>query len=290
MPKLISVGQLIDTSWDLYRARFREFLGVSAWLLILALFYTLSLTLYPSASTLWLSHDLSIAENIGIILFVLTNYLVSPLLGLCIVIGLVRSIKSHQSGRGLSQNALRADIQKFFFPTLIVSILIALLILAAVAIGFGPSAIIDIIGGLLHNLTIISIGNILLIPGVFVAIALCFMWTIEYILAPYAVILDGERGKKALRTSRSLIRGKFWATFLRLVVPKLVFVIFGVLAMAIISYFTEILLNVVGGLNIDLRLRITTLIEWNLPVVIAVFINPLMVIADVLLYGALKGE
>ncbi|MEK7614992.1 MAG: hypothetical protein AAB431_01250 [Patescibacteria group bacterium] len=290
MPKLISVGQLIDTSWELYRERFSEFIKISAWLLLLALFYTLSLILYPSASTLWFSHNLTVAENIGVILFVLTNYVFSPILGLCVLIGLVRAMKSHVSGRSVNTKKLFTEIRSLFFPTLIVSILVACLILAAVVIGFGPTIILDLIGAFFDNLIIMAIGNILLIPGVFVAAALCFIWTIEYVLAPYAAILDGERGRKALRTSRALIKGKFFATFLRLVVPKLVFLIFGVLIMAIFSYFAEIILNVAGGLSLDLRLRITTMIEWNLPVIIAVFLNPLMIIADVLLYGALKGE
>ncbi len=290
MPKLISIGQLIDNSWELYRERFSEFIKISAWLLVLVLFYTLSLILYPSASTLWLSQNLTIAENIGIVLFVLTNYVFSPIIGLCVLIGLVRTMKSQRSGQSISPKRLHKEIRSLFFPTLIVSLLVVCFILGAVVIGFGPTIILDLIGAFFHNITIISIGNILLIPGVFVAAALCFIWTITYMLAPYVTILDGERGRKALHTSHTLIRGKFFATFLRLAVPKLVFIIFGVLAMVIFSYFAEIVLNVVGGLSLDLRLRITTMIEWNLPVIIAVFLNPLMIIADVLLYSALKGE
>jgi hypothetical protein len=60
--------------------------------------------------------------------------------------------------------------------------------------------------------------------------------------------------------------------------------------MLIVAYVTEILLDVTGGLNLDLQLRIKTIIESVFPIIIAALINPLIINADVILYRALKGE
>lgn len=291
MPKLISVGRLIDESWELYRARFHELMSVSAWLLLLAILYTISLSLYPSASTLWFSNQtFSTSENIGVVLFILTNYIAAPLLGIWVVIALSRLIKMHLSGRSGNVKKAIAESKPLFLPTVLVSIMVAFLIVLAILIGFGPSIILGALGAAFDSIVLVGIADFLLIIGIFVALILSFKWLVEYYLTPYVTVLEGTQGKKAMAETRLLVQGKFWGVLIRLVVPKLVFILFGIFCMAIISYFTEILLDVIGGLNLDLRLRLTTMIEWTIPVLIGALVNPLVVIADILLYKDLKGE
>ncbi len=290
MQKLITLGTLIDESWELYRARFNELMSVSGWLLVLAILYTISLSLYPSASDLWFSNELSMSENIGVLMFTITNYVVAPLLGLWVVIALSRLIKMQFSGRSCNPKLAIAEAKPRFIPTLVVSIMVAFLLVVAMLIGFGPSIILAALGAVFNSIILIGIGNFLLIIGVFVALILAFKWMVEYYLAPYVTILEGTQGKKVLGATKQLVQGRFWGVFMRLVVPKLVFILFGVFLMAIVAYIADILLNVAGGLNLDLRLRLATMIEWTVPVVIGVLINPLIVAADILLYRNLKGD
>lgn len=287
---LISIGQLIDQSWDLFRARFQAFMSISGWLLLLALFYTIALSLYPSASTLWFSNELTVSENAGVFLFALTNYLIGPLVGLWVLIGLVRFGRSVLSGRAINPKAAMAEVTSRFLPTLLVSVMVGLLLVLATIIGFGPSVLLAALGALIKSATLVGLANLLLIIGVFVALILSFKWMVEYILAPYATILDNTAGKKALMESRRLIRGRFWEVLLRLVIPKLVFILVAIILMVVISYATSIVISAVGGLNLDLRLRLSTMVEWVVPIVIAALINPLIVMADVLLYRSLKGN
>lgn len=287
-PKLISLGQLIDDSWEVYRSSFHELLSVSSWLLILAIFYVISLSLYPSASALWNTNDLSFWENVGVILFVLTNYLMAPLIGVGVLIGLTRLVHAHLLGRAVNTHNLFREIKPLFLPTLFVSILVGCFVVFAMLIGFGPGILFEMLGQFFDNGALFVTGGLLLIVGAFASVVLTFRWMIEYMLAPYLMILDHARGKKALIASRGLVKGRFWQTFFRLVVPKLVYLIFGVFIMAIISYFAEIVLDVTGGFNVDLTLRLKTLIEWIIPVVIAVLLNPLVIITDLLLLGSLK--
>lgn len=290
MSKLISIGTLIDTSWDLYRARFHELLSVSGWLLLIAIFFTLSLALYPSASDLWFSNQLSFLENTGVLLYLATYYVLAPLLGLWVAIALSRMVKAYLTGRGFSTGLALSETKPRFLPTLLVTVMVVLLLVLATLIGFGPSIILASLGVLFKTASLVVIGNVLLLIGILVALVLAFKWMVEYYLSPYATMLDGARGKQALSVSRQLVQGHFWETLLRLVVPKLVFILFGIFLMAIIAYVTEILLNAAGGLNLDLRLRLATLIQTTVPVVIGVLINPLIIIADILLYKNLKGD
>lgn len=290
MPKLISIGRLIDESWEVYKAHFQDFLSISSWLLLLAILYVLSLALYPSASTLWFSNELLTSENIGVFLFVFTNYVIAPLLGLWVVIALARQARTFLQGRTITPKRAHEETKPLFIPTLIVSLMVSFLLVVAILIGLGPSILLAGIGTLVNSITLVGIGNMLIIVGLLVAIVLLFKWMVEYYLSPIATIVDGIFGKKALIQSRQLTRGRFWSVFLRLLIPKLVFIIFGVFLMLIIAYVMEIFLDVVSGLNLDLELRIKTIVESVFPIVIAALINPLIIIADVMLYRALKGE
>lgn len=290
MPKLISIGRLIDESWEIYKKHFQDFISISSWLLLLAILYVLSLALYPSASTLWFSNELSISENIGVFLFVFTNYVIAPLLGLWVLIALARQARIFLQNKTITTKRVHEETKPLFIPTLIVSLMVSFLLVVAILIGLGPSILLAGIGTLINNITLVGIGNILIVIGLFVAIILLFKWMIEYYLAPTATIVDGIQGKKALIQSRQLTKGRFWGVFLRLLIPKLVFIIFGIFLMLIVAYVMEILLDVVSGLNLDLELRIKTIVESTFPIIIAALINPLIVIADVMLYRALKGE
>lgn len=287
---LISIGQLIDQSWALYRAKFNELMSISGWLLLLAILFVISLSLYPSASNLWFSNELTWSENIGILLFILTQFIIAPLLGLWVLIGLSRLGRSFISGKSITVQTAVAQIHANYFPTLLVSVMVALLLFVATLIGFGPSIVLAAIGAIAKSSILITLANLLLLVGVLVSLILAFKWTVEYILAPYAAMLDNARGKQALAQSRQLIRGRFWETLLRLVIPKMVFIFISIILMAIVAYVANILLSTAGGLNLDLRLRLATMVEWVIPVVIATLINPLIILADVLLYRSLKGD
>jgi hypothetical protein len=177
----------------------------------------------------------------------------------------------------------------FFIPTLITSLMVVLMILFGLVIGFGPAAVMATLGSLTHASFLIVLANILLIIGVFVALFLLIKWTVYYFLAPYLTILEDVQGKTALLASRQLIENRFWSVLSRMVVPKLVFVIFGVFAMYLISYLVNIFLNASGGLNLDLYLRLLTMTQTIVPILIAALINPLIIISDVLLLRSLKN-
>ena len=49
MPKpLLSVGELIDQSWDVFRSRMSELLSISGWLLVTAILFAIALAFLVS--------------------------------------------------------------------------------------------------------------------------------------------------------------------------------------------------------------------------------------------------
>ena len=284
MAKLISVGQLIDESWELYKERFTEFMSISGWLLIAAILEVISLAFYPSATTLAYSASLSFAEKFGVILFALTQYVVTPLLMVFIFVGLVRLIRGANVKKALTES------KQLFTATLFISILVFLMIILAQVIGFAPSILLSLLYTVVHISAIITLANILLILAPFVALVLTALWLVYYIFAPFSTAFDKIKGKQALHTSRELVKGKFWSVLIRLAVPKIVFILIGVFAVSVIAYIVQIVIVGSIGLNIDLHLRVTTLTQSIIPILIAILINPLVVTADVLLYQSLKSK
>ncbi len=175
-----------------------------------------------------------------------------------------------------------------FLKALLTSIMVILMVLFAIIIGFGPPALIATLGALTNIDSVIMIANVLLVVGIFVALFLSIKWTVYYLMAPLLTIFDGLPGKTALEHSRKLIQGRFWHVLARVAVPKLVFVIFGVLAMSLIGYVADVVLNVPSSVNLDVRLRIGSMIDTLIPIIIAALLNPLIIISDLLLLRSLR--
>ena len=73
-----------------------------------------------------------------------------------------------------------------------------------------------------------------------------------------------------------------------LVVPKIVFTFFAIVVMALLAFITSLIVNSLAGLNLDVQLRLISITTSIYPVLIAALINPIMIIADTLLYSSLK--
>lgn len=290
MPKpLISVGELIDQSWETYRSRIWDYLAISGWLLVSAILFAIALAFYPSASKLQLAGDLTFWESSGVILFSISSLLVTPILSFWVYIALMRGSNTHLTRNGFKpKNALR-EAKAAFFPTLVTSIMVTLMVILAIVIGFAPPAILAALASLANVTILVIIANLLLFVGMGVALFLTTKWIVYYIFAPYLTALNGLKMKEALATSRAMIQGQFWPVLVRLAIPKIVFMIFGAFAMAIVAYIVGILISASAGLSLDIQLRISTMTEFIVPVVIAAFINPLIVISDVLVLRSLKS-
>ncbi len=290
MPKIISIGELIDDSWELYRSRFVELITISGWLILTAILYAIALAFYPAASTLQLSGELSGTETFGVILFSLTTFVVTPIVSFWIYTSLAKAVHMHFVSKKIDPKKAMHEGKTVFLPALLTSLMVLLMILLAIVIGFAPPVVLATLGSLTHVGGIVTFANILLLLGIFVSLFLTIKWTVYYLLSPLLTILSGVKGKAALEGSRRLIEGRFWSVLSRVAVPKLVFVIFGVFAMYLISYAVAILVDASSGLNLDIQLRVATMLQTIVPILIATLINPLVIISDVLLLRSLEGE
>ncbi len=291
MPKkLISVGQLIDHSWDIYRENFSGFLSVSGWFLLVAILNVIALAFYPSVSTLADSAALSGLESFGVTLYAVTAYIVSPIVTFWIFIALARATTLARSKKPLDLKKIIKETKPRFIPAVLVAVLVFLVLIASHLIGFFPYGIFLLLGILLKSSGVLVFSNVLLLLGMIVAAVLMVRWTVYYIMAPYVNVLDDVQKTQALTESKKLIKGKFLHVSFLIIVPKLVFVLFGVFLMMVFVFITQLISAGLSELNTDLYVRILTISDSVLPILIVVLINPLIIISDVLLYKSLKGE
>jgi hypothetical protein len=287
---LISVGELIDKSWEVYRARFTELLGISGWLLVTAILFAVALIVYPSASVLQASDILNGWEKFGVWLFSITTYVITPIFSFWIFISIARWSNSLLNGAAIETRVAMRDGAKYFLKTLLTTLMVVLMVMLALVIGFGPPVIIAALGAITNFSPLVMIANLLLIIGIFVALFLSIKWMVYYLFAPLLTILEEIRGKQALEYSRRLIEGRFWQVLGRTVVPKLVFVIFGVFAMSICAFIANFAIDVSQDLNIDLQARFVSMVETIIPIIITALINPLVIISDVILLRSMREQ
>ena len=127
------------------------------------------------------------------------------------------------------------------------------------------------------------LGAALLTIGVLFGFVASAYVSVKLVFAPYLPALTGERGISAIKASKSLTDGRFWGVLIRIIAPKIIFLVLGIFVLYVLNYFAGLFITSVGGLNINIATRLSLIINQVLPSLILIFINPLIVIADILL-------
>jgi len=281
----ISVGEIIDKSWHIYKQHFGEFMSVSGWLLAVAVLNIVALALYPSATVVLSARPYGAAETFGTILLILNNFLVAPLLGIWITATLVRLIDTIVSGSQKSLKTVMKDGRKFFWPFLLVSVLFSLVILATMLFLL-PGIFFTLVGrGLSGMGTLVAmIGALLLIIGIVLSAVMAILWGVRFFFSTYTLLVDGHRGRTALKASYRLVHGNFWEILVRLVLPKALFFIVFAFGLFIVNTIASMVISGAAGLNIDLQVRLTTIVTGVLVLIQTVLINPIILVSDYLIY------
>lgn len=287
MTSLISIGQLLDRSWDQYRERFSTYARVMGWLLVPTAIGILGALLYPPASKAILAGaDFSALEWIGILLTAL-DVLVAAIFGVWLFISLLHVTERALSGARVDVRGAMREAWGWFWPMVLVSILVSL-VAAAAGLALVPGLLLMAIG-LLAKIELVGVlGTLLSFIGIAVSLVLMVRWTVSYSMAQYALVWDNVHGVAALRKSRALITGRFWSFLWRLLAPKIVFLLVALMVQQGLDYVFEQLIIFTSALHPDTLVRLTSIEGLVLTALIGFFINPLFVIADCFLYRSLK--
>lgn len=135
-----------------------------------------------------------------------------------------------------------------------------------------------ILVSLLTALAVVGGFILLVIPGV--------IFSIWFAFATYAVALDNERGIAALAKSKSLVRGRWWPVFWRLLVLGILFSVLLFVLPSLVALPFALLSQATKS-----SLTVSTAIGWLGQIVglaVSAFLTPFPVLAHTLFYLELK--
>ncbi|MFH1315186.1 MAG: hypothetical protein ABIH67_02195 [Candidatus Uhrbacteria bacterium] len=290
MPQqLITIGQIIDHAWDHYRKHFVELISVSSWLLIVAVLYTVAFAFYPSETTITTGQELTLIERLSYYLTLITSLIVVPIIGHWVFIGLTRLTHRQKQEKKTNLRDLAKSNWKSFLPLVLVNILYALLLFATLAF-LVPGLGLIILSEVASITFIGSLGTILLILGMFLILILVLWWSVRYFFVGYTLLIDDQHGRSAFTASRKAVGSNFWPVFWRILIPKVLYFFIFASIQFVLGSLLYMLVAGFSGLNLELTARLITISSVFLAVGLSIFMNPLVIITDYLIYQSAKSK
>ncbi|MEK7451932.1 MAG: hypothetical protein AAB664_01210, partial [Patescibacteria group bacterium] len=222
------------------------------------------------------------------ILDLFTRFVLTPILGFWVFLSVVRIGMRGTSSQSINQNQIFSETKKRFFPVLFVTILSGFMIVLAQIITFGPASLLFGLGTWMHSAVLIGVGDVLFVFAAFGSLFLTCRWMLFYFMAPYVCAMDDVTKKEALVTSRQLVKTRFWSVLIRIVLPKFIFILFGLGFISMVTFTLQIFINGSPDMNVNEIIRLTTFTSRALTVIVAIFLNPLLILSDVILYKNLS--
>ena len=287
MPSLLSVGHIIDHTWEHYKKHFLPLMSVAAWLLLPTLIGIIALALYPSATTILSDRDLTVVEMIGSGLWIVNSFLITPIIGIWIFISLTRLIHAQFEQKQVDGKNVSKSSWKLFFPSIWVGILVTLIALASFLF-MAPGFFLNIFATAKDLSSLGNISIFLILIGSVFSVIFIVRWMVHYALAEYALIIDQKHGTLALTHSRKLVEGRFFAALGRLIVPNMVFLLIALIAQSVLLYLIEGLVGFLAGLNIDIQVRLIGILSTLVLSLVTILLNPLLFTANLILYHNLS--
>lgn len=280
MKPLLSLGTLIDTSFEHYKKHLPSILGTTLWLLAAAIPSAIGIALSQEGdvvnATTWLSFGLNILGGI-----------IGVLASIHISVALIASLREQKQGkitdpRVFLKKAFTLDLS-YIWATILKSIFVAIiplipLIISIIAFVF---ALRSDSGMLVNILAVIAFAAILLALGGAVK------FSIHYNFVPYATVLDGKRGMESLRTSAALVKGRWWVTFWRIFLPKALYTLIFVVILAASLWATG-LVGIALSQGSFFIAKLFALTNFFISTVINAFLIPILLLNDYYVYENLR--
>ncbi|MCR4312103.1 MAG: hypothetical protein NUV56_02350 [Candidatus Uhrbacteria bacterium] len=288
MSNLISIGQIIDQTIERYRTNFKELFGIALWVLVAFIPLSVASFLNPAEGV-----ELPASREIFLWLFNGASVLAVTIVSLWVGISLILAIDQAEGGKKIDAHAVGKQAWKLFVPFALVSVLIGL-ILTCLALLSLPGLLLMVFGTLNSQDTLGTIGLLLFVLGAIASIIFMLKLSIELAFTQYSFLLNTKGKalswtamKTALRESRSLVRGRWWATFFRLALPNIIFslVVFGV--NYILSLGAGVLLAVNAGSLSETLIKAGAVFISLAVIAVNVLAMPLYSIATYKIYDSL---
>ncbi|PIX62231.1 hypothetical protein CO057_03530 [Candidatus Uhrbacteria bacterium CG_4_9_14_0_2_um_filter_41_50] len=292
MPNLISVGQIIDKTWEHYVKHFQILMKISLWALVVAALMLVRIFIIPEGETLvlleWINNGVPTLAIVRFIVGALISLIAIPVIVTWIFMTLVQAIRDQANGKPIKIKAIQKKSWKNFFRYVLVILLKTLVILSPLLL-MVPGVLLTIFNEAAGSGSLLVVVALILITaGLVAALYFVVKWGIELSFAGFEMLLTGKNSLKALAGSRTLIKGRYWKTLIRILIPKVVLGIFVVIGEILIA-FTSVLISVaLFDIGEWFGIYGSFIIITLLAMALRILYVPIFIVADYFIYDSLR--
>ncbi len=292
MANIITLGLLIDKTVEHYHTHFKELVGITLWLIVGASPFLFSGYIAPAGvDTTTPTHEILLYLGVNLV-GLITTTITSLWIAACLML----TIHARAQGTVPDHVALGKRAWKFAPSLFVFSLLFSAALLLTVITLFLPGVIL-----LMTNTadgsagTILGLGGVfLLFTGAIAALYVMFRYSIELAFAQFSIVLE-QPAKFSLRTmwqaaqsSRTRVRGSWWAVALRLVVPNAIISLIVVCVSMGINFATTLMLTFAAASLSALAIKLIAIVLTMSIFVVNALVMPLYSLATYYLYDSVK--
>lgn len=228
MAQLISIGQIIDKTFHLYQKHFISYVRIGVWLFLSVPLLILVNIIFP------LIHD-PLTSVIVVGAITLVNTVLTLIVSYFVSNALIFSTEAYEEGKKSNPQAIREAAWSRVGHVFVQGLLLALMLVLAMCLLI-PGVGLLIVSSLTETESVVlpSLGMFLLFAGGVTAAALVAWFGVVFPFAPFSLLLERRGIVESIRHAFALVRGRWWATMVRVIVPKL--------TMGIIVLFLQLLI------------------------------------------------
>lgn len=276
MKSLLSLGALIDTSFEHYKKHLPSILGITFWLLVAAIPSAIGILLSQDGNALntttWMSFALSV---LGGIIGILASVHIS--------VALIASLREQKQGKSTDprvflKKAFSLDLS-YVWAVMLKNIFATIIPLIPLIISIG-AFVLALRSG---NEILVNIFAVIAFITILLALGGAVKFSLHYNFVPYATVLENKRGLESLHVSAALVKGRWWPVFWRVFIPKALYTLIFVAILAGTLWITS-LIGIALSQESFLLAKIFALTNFFISTLVNAFLIPILLLNDYYVY------
>lgn len=292
MATIITLGSLIDKTVEHYHKHFKELVGITLWLIVGASPFLFSEYIAPAGVDTTTPTNEILAFFGSNIIGLITTTLASLWVSACLIL----TIDSRAKGATPDHVALGKQAWKFAPALFVFSALFSIVLIVSVVVLFLPGILVLMMNqadGAAGAALGIS-GVVLLFGGVIASFYVLLRFSVELAFPQFTIVLEQPTKFSlrsiwnAVRSSRDMVRGSWWAVLIRLFVPAAIVGLI-VIGFSIATNFTVVILLAFASASFSaLAIKLIAVVLAMSLFVVNALVFPLYALASYYLYDSLK--
>lgn len=313
MSNLISIGKVIDATWDHYVQYFKALSRIAMWLFVIAAFTVVGGIVTPvDAGESIAFGSISFQIILGIVLR-FAGFIAGIIVGAWVFLAIIQTVSAQSRNKNVDQKAISSRSWHLIIPYFWVALVKFLVILSPLLFIIPGLAIIIYNTAITQISWISAIGILLTFIGVIAAFVGIVWFTVQFHFAAFQLVFDRlkdvgtssspykalgknagkwiafvfKTGVQSMKGAKELVKGRWWKSLWRIALPKVVFIVAIVFIQIILSIFVSILIPGFSG-NVVLYTKISIIADTLISTGVAVLSTPLIILTDYYVYDSLR--